>query len=181
MIPSSVLSISYDSGGKVSTSYDSGGMKPRDCLLRAILSLLTSGPEEKNLVSFSINGNMPEEGDTSIAAANTGLSAHGLKLESVNEKYMVKGGIMYNLLQKVTCKLVIKICLTSHKKTESDAHHFIGFDGNTLYDFPQSAKLIRHDRENKKSCRAVFEALYPFDDYSGFEITNVYELRLTEL
>ena len=45
--------------------------------------------------------------------ANRGLSKHGLRLESVTEEYAMKGGIMFNLLQKETCKLVIKIRLSS--------------------------------------------------------------------
>ena len=93
MIPSSMLSTSFSS-----YSVDN---EPRECLLRAILPLLaTHSDQEKNRVALSIRKNMPEEGDTSIGTANRGLSEHGLRLESVTEEYRMKGGIIYNLLQK---------------------------------------------------------------------------------
>jgi hypothetical protein len=153
--------------------------EPRECLLRAILPLLvTHSDQEKNLLALSIRKNMPEEGDTSIGTANRGLSEHGLRLESVTEEYVMKGGIIYNLLQKESCKLVVKIRLSSPKWNDDNAHHFIGFDGGELYDDPHpSARLNRNDRVSKKSCHAVFRALFPVEKFSKFDITNVYELR----
>ena len=170
MIPSSSISTSL-------SSYSPIGNEPRECLLRAILPLLTLSDQEKNRVALSIRKNMPEEGDTSIGTANRGLSEHGLRLESVTEEYVMKGGIMYNLLQKETCKLVIKIRLSSPRWNDDYAHHFIGFDGGELYDEDVSARLHRNDRVSKKSCHAVFKALFPVEKFSKFEVTNVYELQ----
>jgi hypothetical protein len=171
MIPSSMLSTSLSSNSPI-------GNEARECLLRAILPLLTLSDQEKNRVALSIRKNMPEEGDTSIGTANRGLSEHGLRLESVTEEYVMKGGIMYNLLQKETCKLVIKIRLSSQRWNDDNAHHFIGFDGGELYDDPHpSARLHRNDRVSKKSCHAVFQALFPVEKFSKFDITNVYELQ----
>jgi len=171
MIPSSSISTSL-------SSYSPIGNEPRECLLRAILPLLTLSDQEKNRVALSIRKNMPEEGDTSIGTANRGLSKHGLRLESVTEEYdAMKGGIMFNLLQKETCKLVIKIRLSSPRWNDDYAHHFIGFDGGELYDEDVSARLHRIDRVSKKSCHAVFKALFPVEKFSKFEVTNVYELQ----
>jgi len=171
MIPSSSISTSL-------SSYSPIGNEPRECLLRAILPLLTLSDQEKNRVALSIRKNMPEEGDTSIGTANRGLSKHGLRLESVTEEYdAMKGGIMFNLLQKETCKLVIKIRLSSPRWNDDYAHHFIGFDGGELYDEDVSARLHRNDRVSKKSCHAVFKALFPVEKFSKFEVTNVYELQ----
>ena len=157
-------------------SLDSKAVK-RDCLPRAILSLLT-GRCTKNRVLESIEKIMPNNGsDTSIEIANMGLSEHGLKLKSVSRDYMNRSlGVCFNLLQLHTCKLVIKICLTSHRKNEEIAHHFVGWDGTTIYDYPQSVKVIRKDRLDKNSCLKVFQGLYPANDYAKFWITNVYEL-----
>ena len=171
MIPSSSISTSL-------SSYSPIGNEARECLLWAILPLLTLSDQEKNRVALSIRKNMPEEGDTSIGTANRGLSKHGLRLESVTEEYdAMKGGIMFNLLQKETCKLVIKIRLSSPRWNDDYAHHFIGFDGGELYDEDVSARLHRNDRVSKKSCHAVFKALFPVEKFSKFEVTNVYELQ----
>ena len=96
-----------------------------------------------------------------------------MKREDMNKSL----GVCYNLLQLHTCKLVVKIRLTSHKKTKEIAHHFVGWDGTTIYDYPQSIKVVRKDRLDKNSCLQVFQGLYPADDYAKFWITNVYELR----
>ena len=173
MIPSSMLSTSLSSNSPIGNEDEA-----RECLLRAILPLLTLSDQEKNRVALSIRKNMPEEGDTSIGTANRGLSKHGLRLESVTEEYdAMKGGIMFNLLQKETCKLVIKIRLSSPRWNDDYAHHFIGFDGGELYDEDVSARLHRIDRVSKKSCHAVFKALFPAEKFSKFEVTNVYELQ----
>ena len=119
---------------------------------------------------------MPSEGDTSINDANCGLAKHGVALQRVSGDYIKKGGAPLHLLQiQKQYRIVIHIRLVTLKNEV--AHHFVAWDGSTVFDRPMSAKVNKSsDRSNKKSCNAVFERLYPKNQFLSWQITNVYEL-----
>jgi hypothetical protein len=119
---------------------------------------------------------MPSEGDTSINDANRGLAKHGMTLKRVSGYYIKKGGAPLHLLQiQEQCRIVIRIKLVTLENEV--ANHFVAWDGSTVFDRPKNAEVNRtSDRSSKKSCNAVFERLYPKNQFLSWQITNVYEL-----
>jgi hypothetical protein len=146
----------------------------RDCMERALHSLLT--PKEKEMV-ISEPFPLPSDhgGDVSIASSNMWLMTYGMMLESVTDRDKIKGGLLYNVLQDLESRLVIKVVLTMCDG--GIANHFIAYDGITLHDVPHSVKPRRDDRKNPSNCLAIFKKLYPTEKYSAFQVTNVFELR----
>jgi hypothetical protein len=146
----------------------------RDCMERALHSLLT--PKEKEMV-ISEPFPLPSDhgGDVSIAISNMWLMKYGMMLEPVTSRYDTKkGGLLYNLLQDLESRLVIKVVLTMCDGGIAD--HFIAYDGTTLHDVPHSIKPLRDDRRKKRNCLAIFKKLYPTKNYLAFQVTNVFEL-----
>ena len=146
----------------------------RDCMERALHSLLT--PKEKEMV-ISEPFPLPSDhgGDVSIAISNMWLMKYGMMLEPVTSRYDTKkGGLLYNLLQDLESRLVIKVVLTMCDGGIAD--HFIAYDGTTLHDVPHSIKPLRIDRKNPRNCLAIFKKLYPTTNYLSFQVTNVFEL-----
>ena len=148
----------------------------RDCMERALHALLT--PKEREMVirqsePFPLPSN--HGGDVSIAISNMWLMTYGMMLESVTDRYKIKGGLLYNVLQDLESRLVIKVVLTMCDG--GIANHFIAYDGITLHDVPHSIKPHRDDRKIPSKCLAIFKKLYPTKYYSAFQITNVFELR----
>ena len=151
------------------------GEELRECLKRALLKLLV--PEEmKRVHELSVLfPSSPDGGDVTIEQGNTWLMKHGMILILVTDRYIKKGGILFHLLQDSECRLVIKAKLTMHDGS-GVANHFIAYDSTTLHDVPHSIKPSRDDRSEKGKCRAIFQKLYPTEEYSAFEVTNVFEL-----
>ena len=152
--------------------------KQRDCMKTAVESLLIT-TKEKELILCSSNPfpiQSDDGRDVSIEQGNRWLMEHGMILESVTDRYDKKHGLLYNLLQDLECRLVIKIVLTMCDGS-GIANHFIAYDGTTLHDVPNSIKPSRDDRRKKGNCLAIFQKLYPREKYSAFLVTNVFELR----
>ena len=151
-------------------------LEQRDCMERALHALLT--PKETEMViRLSEPFPFPSDhgGDVSIAMSNMWLMKYGMILDSVTDKYDKKHGLLYNLLQDLESRLVIKVVLTMCGG--GIANHFIAYDGTTLHDVPHSIKPHRNDRKNPSNCLAIFKKLYPTENYSAFQVTNVFELR----
>jgi len=146
----------------------------RTCLLDAIAVHVPIKVKEE--VSSSVYSSMPSEGDTSINDANRGLAKHGMTLKRVSGYYIKKGGAPLHLLQiQEQCRIVIRIKLVTLENEV--ANHFVAWDGSTVFDRPKNAEVNRtSDRSSKKSCNAVFERLYPKNQFLSWQITNVYEL-----
>lgn len=143
---------------------------------RALHSLLT--PKENEMViRLSEPFPLPSDhgGDVSIAISNMWLMKYGMMLEPVTNRYKKKGGLLYNLLQDLDSRLVIKVVLTMCDG--GIANHFIAYDGTTLHDVPHSIKPHRDDRRKKRNCLATFKKLYPTEKYSAFQVTNVFKLH----
>jgi len=101
---------------------------------------------------------------------------YDMTLEPVTARYDTKkGGLLYNLLQDLESRLVIKVVLTMCDGG-GIANHFIAYDGTTLHDVPHSIKPLRIDRKNPRNCLAIFKKLYPTTNYLSFQVTNVFEL-----
>ena len=65
-------------------------------------------------------------------------------------------------------------CLIRHI---SQTHCASIFQSLYVFDRPKNAEVNRtSDRSSKKSCNAVFERLYPKNQFLSWQITNVYEL-----
>ena len=146
----------------------------RTCLLDAIAVHVPIKVKEE--VSSSVYSSMPSEGDTSINDANRGLAKHGMTLKRVSGYYIKKGGAPLHLFQiQEQCRIVIRIKLVTLENEV--ANHFVAWDGSTVFDRPKNAEVNRtSDRSSKKSCNAVFERLYPKNQFLSWQITNVYEL-----
>ena len=146
----------------------------RTCLLDAIAVHVPIKVKEE--VSSSVYSSMPSEGDTSINDANRGLAKHGMTLKRVSGYYIKKGGAPLHLLQiQEQCRIVIRIKLVTLENEV--ANHFVAWDGSTVFDRPKNAEVNRtSDRSSKKSCNAVFDWLYPKNQFLSWQITNVYEL-----
>ena len=100
---------------------------------------------------------------------------YDMTLEPVTARYNKQGGLLYNLLQDLESRLVIKVVLTMCDGG-GIANHFIAYDGSTLHDVPHSIKPHRVDRKNPRNCLAIFKKLYPTTNYLAFQVTNVFEL-----
>ena len=148
-------------------------LEQRDCMERALHSLLT--PKEKEMVISEPFPLPSDGGDVSIAISNMWLMKYGMILKPVTARYDTKkGGLLYNLLQDLESRLVIKVVLTMCDG--GIANHFIAYDGITLHDVPHSIKPHRDDRKNPRNCLAIFKKLYPTTNYLSFQVTNVFEL-----
>ena len=148
-------------------------LEKRDCMKRALHSLLN--PKEKKMVISEPFPLPSDGGDVSISISNTWLMKYDMTLEPVTARYNKQGGLLYNLLQDLESRLVIKVVLTMCDGGIAD--HFIAYDGTTLHDVPHSIKPLRDDRKIPSKCLAIFKKLYPTKKYSAFQVTNVFELR----
>ena len=148
-------------------------LEKRDCMKRALHSLLN--PKEKKIVLSEAFPSPSDGGDVSISISNTWLMKYDMTLEPVTARYNKQGGLLYNLLQDLESRLVIKVVLTMCDGGIAD--HFIAYDGTTLHDVPHSIKPLRDDRKIPSKCLAIFKKLYPTKNYSAFQVTNVFELR----
>ena len=148
-------------------------LEKRDCMKRALHSLLN--PKEKKMVISEPFPLPSDGGDVSISISNTWLMKYDMTLEPVTARYNKQGGLLYNLLQDLESRLVIKVVLTMCDGGIAD--HFIAYDGTTLHDVPHSIKPLRDDRKIPSKCLAIFKKLYPTKNYSAFQVTNVFELR----
>ena len=81
---------------------------------------------------------------------------YGMMLEPVTNRYKKKGGLLYNLLQDLDSRLVIKVVLTMCDG--GIANHFIAYDGTTLHDVPHSIKPHRDDRRKKNKNLQLFRS-----------------------
>ena len=147
-------------------------LEKRDCMKRALHSLLN--PKEKKMVISEPFPLPSDGGDVSISISNTWLMKYDMTLEPVTARYNKPGGLLYNLLQDLESRLVIKVVLTMCDGGIAD--HFIAYDGTTLHDVPHSIKPLRDDRRKKRNCLAIFKKLYPTKNYLAFQVTNVFEL-----
>ena len=147
----------------------------RECFKRALSNLLS--PEEmKRVHDLSLPfPSSPDGGDVTIVQGNTWLKRHGMILIPVTDRYIKKGGILFHLLQELDCRFVIKVKLTMNDGS-GVAHHFFAYDGTTLHDEPKSIKPSRGDRSEKENCLSIFQELFPKEQFSDFEVTNVFEL-----
>ena len=150
----------------------------RDCMERALHSSLLTPKENEMVIRLSEPFPLPSDhgGDVSIAISNMWLMKYGMMLEPVTNRYKKKGGLLYNLLQDLDSRLVIKVVLTMCDG--GIANHLIAYDGTTLHDgVPHSIKPHRDDRRKKRNCLATFKKLYPTEKYSAFQVTNVFKLH----
>ena len=151
------------------------GEEQRECLKRALLNLLAL-EEMKRVRNLSLPfPSSPDGGDVTIKQGNTWLMEHGLILNPVTDRYKKKGGILYHLLQPLQCRLVIKAELTM-RDGSGVANHFFAYDGTTFHDVPHSIKPSRDDRSKKENCLSIFQKLFPKEQFSEFQVTNVFEL-----
>ena len=147
----------------------------RECFKRALLTLLAP-KEMKRVHDLSLPfPSSPDGGDVTIAQGNTWLMEHGMKLNPVTDRYIKKGGILFHLLQELDCRFVIKVKLTMNDGS-GVAHHFFAYDGTTLHDEPKSIKPSRGDRSEEENCLSIFQELFPKEQFSDFQVTNVFEL-----
>ena len=115
---------------------------------RALHSLLT--PKENEMViRLSEPFPLPSDhgGDVSIAISNMWLMKYGMMLEPVTNRYKKKGGLLYNLLQDLDSRLVIKVVLTMCDG--GIANHFIAYDGLPSMMFPIVSSHIAMTGERK--------------------------------
>ena len=104
------------------------------------------------------------------------LATHGMSLEPVSRTYSKKGGTAFHLMQETDCYLIINIKLTDH---EGDSwRHFVAWDGKVIHDYPLNSK-VNHtsDRATKEGSEAVFDKLFPNEEYAEWEVCSVFELR----
>ena len=149
----------------------------RACFKRALFNLFAL-EEMKRVRDLSLPfPSSPDGGDVTIVQGNTWLMEHGMKLNPVTDRYIKKGGILFHLLQSkpLQCRLVIKVKLTMNDGS-GVANHFFAYDGTTLHDEPKSIKPSRDDRSKKENCLSIFQELFPKEQFSDFEVTNVFEL-----
>ena len=146
----------------------------RRCLLLAILAHI---PDQhlKSMITQQFVGEMSISGDTPISVGINALAHHGMTFKHVTAEFN-HGCRAFNLFQvhqSQSCKLIVVLRLWQHKWYTD---HCIAWDGCTLHDHPYSATLLRGDRSNNETCMAVFERLYPKNEYSRWQITQVFEL-----
>ena len=83
------------------------------------------------------------------------------------------GGLAYKLLQERRCMLLIYARLITH--SGEDAMHVVGWDGNTIHDWPMKMEVNNlRDRINERSCREVFSKLWR--EFADWRIHYVYML-----
>ena len=151
------------------------GPNNRTCLLDSIQVILPI-TKNKELVCSTLASSMPVEGDTSIWDITKALASHGLMLERVSGKYILKGGAPFHLLQEHDCRLVIHIKLTNLKSETWS--HFVGWDGSVIYDRPFTSKVNNtRDRTNPEASKMAFAKLYPKAEFSSWQITSVFKLH----
>ena len=106
------------------------------------------------------------------------LAKFGLELKPATTEYDKKGGRPYHLLQhhKGECSLVVHIKLTNRRGQKMA--HFVGWDGTTIHDHPESGVIEDIDRLDKESSRKVFDKLYK--EFKEWSVTTVYKLQRIE-
>ena len=115
------------------------------------------------------------EGEPAIKDMSGVLAKHGMKLKCVNGEYRKKGGMELFLLQEKQCSLIINVKLANH---EGDCwHHFLGWDGNVIYDEVKDCKVNRNSDRTPEGSKAVFEKLFCKEEFLSHSVTSVFELQ----
>ena len=152
-----------------------GGGNDRTCLMDAILSVAPQHVDTMKLKA-DIGENMPLKGDSSIDDVKGVLLRYGLSAKIVTREYDKKKGAAFHLFQKNNCKLLIRLILKN--KEDVSMGHFVGYDGNIVYDKPEMLEINRA-KDNLKSwdeCKHIFGTLYPRNEFNSWQIVGVYEL-----
>ena len=98
-----------------------------------------------------------------------------MKLERVTDEYRKKGGMEYFLLQEKECSLIINVKLANH---EGDCwRHFLGWDGNVIYDSSEDCKVNVNSDRTPEGSKAVFEKLFCEEEFLSHPVTFVFELQ----
>ena len=146
----------------------------RTCLPDAIGMLL-----QTLSIVFEIEGIrsiMPSDPDqnTRFTAADAYVAQFGLTLRRVTNRFMQKGGVAFHLLN-ATGLFVIQLRITTGKDDKNPDLHCVAYDGKTVRDNYQYAKVKNLDATDRmpEHAHEVFDSLF-----HGLEvrIKNVYQL-----
>ena len=151
-----------------------GGGNDRTCLMDAILSIVPRGVNKMELLG-DIGDSMPDCGDTSIEDIKGALLRYGLATRVVSQKYIKKKGAAFHLFQEDDCKLLIRLILKN--KEDVSMGHFVGYDGNVVYDKPEVLEINREEDNLDRwdDCKEIFGTLYPKTEFNSWQIVGVYE------
>jgi hypothetical protein len=116
--------------------------------------------------------------DARFTAAQTFVESCGMLLARVTQRFDMKGGLAYNLLNARGLFLVhLSISYGPHDDDPDD--HCVAYDGLTVRDNNQYKKvkdLDDGDRATKEGARKLFDSLYP---NMMVRIENVFQLTQT--
>ena len=148
----------------------------RACLMNAILSVAPVDIDTMKLKA-DIGDSMPPSGDSSIEDVKGVMLEYGLSTKIVTREYDKKKGAAFHLFQRNDCKLLIRLILKN--KEDVSMSHFVGYDGDMVYDEPEMLEINR-SKDNLSSwcaCKNIFGTLYPKKSFNSWQIVGVYELR----
>ena len=150
----------------------SGGRNTRTCILDAVLSIVPQD-DKRDSIRDALLASMPVHGDTSISTMNDVLANFQWQIVPAGNYNQGRGGLAYKLLQERRCMLLIYARLITH--SGEDAMHVVGWDGNTIHDWPMKMEVNNlRDRINERSCREVFSKLWR--EFADWRIHYVYML-----
>ena len=119
---------------------------------------------------------MMTEEETSIMNIQKALATHDMKLKQVNGKLGRKGGPAFNLMKEKECSLVVTVKLTDLKK-ENTWNHFIAWDGNVIYYYPDNCRVNRVSDRTEEGSKVILKRLSPEKKFLERDICAMFEFQ----